>query len=87
MKPTFAALGLELTQFAIENTSLPEELPKPTDQSIGVGAALTQSMPHRYSNFSDNGGFPTAQEPRFCPHCGEPVSQSAGFCSLCGKRQ
>jgi predicted amidophosphoribosyltransferase len=44
-------------------------------------------MPHRYSNFSDNGGFPTAQEPRFCPHCGEPVSQSAGFCSLCGKRQ
>jgi membrane protease subunit (stomatin/prohibitin family) len=36
MKPAFAALGLELDQFAIENVSLPEELQKIFDQRIGM---------------------------------------------------
>src|SRR6185312_556938 len=34
MKPTFAALGLELEQFIVQNISLPEELQKPLDQRI-----------------------------------------------------
>ena len=36
IKPTFAALGLELTQFVVENISLPEELQKSLDQRIGM---------------------------------------------------
>jgi membrane protease subunit (stomatin/prohibitin family) len=36
IKPTFAALGLELTQFVVENVSLPEELQKTLDQRIGM---------------------------------------------------
>ncbi len=36
IKPTFTALGLELTQFTIQNISLPEELQKSLDQRIGM---------------------------------------------------
>jgi membrane protease subunit (stomatin/prohibitin family) len=36
MKPVFAGLGLELTQFVVENISLPEELSKVLDQRIGM---------------------------------------------------
>jgi membrane protease subunit (stomatin/prohibitin family) len=36
MKPTFAALGLALDQFIVENISLPEELQKVFDQRIGM---------------------------------------------------
>ena len=36
MKPAFAALGLGLDQFAVENISLPEELQKVFDQRIGM---------------------------------------------------
>ncbi len=36
MKPAFAALGLELDQFVVENVSLPEELQKVFDQRIGM---------------------------------------------------
>jgi membrane protease subunit (stomatin/prohibitin family) len=36
MKPTFAALGLGLDQFVLENISLPEELAKVLDQRIGM---------------------------------------------------
>jgi membrane protease subunit (stomatin/prohibitin family) len=36
IKPTFAALGLELTQFVVENISLPDELQKALDQRIGM---------------------------------------------------
>ena len=36
IQPSFAALGLELTQFAIENISLPDELQKLFDQRIGM---------------------------------------------------
>jgi membrane protease subunit (stomatin/prohibitin family) len=39
MKPTFAALGLELQQFAVESLSLPEELQKVMNQRIGVNMA------------------------------------------------
>jgi len=37
MKPAFAALGLDLNQFLVENVSLPDELGKPLDQRIGMG--------------------------------------------------
>lgn len=37
--PAFAALGLELTQFTVENISLPDELTKVMDQRIGVQMA------------------------------------------------
>jgi membrane protease subunit (stomatin/prohibitin family) len=36
MKPAFAALGLELNQFVVENVSLPEELQKVFDQRVGM---------------------------------------------------
>jgi membrane protease subunit (stomatin/prohibitin family) len=36
IKPVFASLGLQLTQFAVENVSLPEELAKVLDQRIGM---------------------------------------------------
>jgi len=36
MKPAFAALGLALDQFVVENVSLPEELQKVFDQRIGM---------------------------------------------------
>jgi membrane protease subunit (stomatin/prohibitin family) len=36
IKPTFAALGIELTQFVVENVSLPDELQKSLDQRIGM---------------------------------------------------
>jgi membrane protease subunit (stomatin/prohibitin family) len=36
IKPTFAGLGLELTQFVVENISLPDELQKSLDQRIGM---------------------------------------------------
>jgi membrane protease subunit (stomatin/prohibitin family) len=37
--PAFAALGLELTQFTVENISMPDELTKVMDQRIGVQMA------------------------------------------------
>ncbi len=39
MKPTFAALGLELTQFVVESISMPEDLQEIIDQRIGVSMA------------------------------------------------
>ena len=36
MKPAFAALGLALEQFVVENVSLPDELQKVLDQRIGM---------------------------------------------------
>jgi membrane protease subunit (stomatin/prohibitin family) len=36
MKPAFAALGLALDQFVVENVSLPEELQKVFDQRVGM---------------------------------------------------
>jgi membrane protease subunit (stomatin/prohibitin family) len=38
-QPSFAALGLELSQFTVENLSLPDELTKVMDQRIGVQMA------------------------------------------------
>jgi membrane protease subunit (stomatin/prohibitin family) len=39
MKPTFVALGLELTQFVVESISMPDDLQEIIDQRIGVGMA------------------------------------------------
>jgi membrane protease subunit (stomatin/prohibitin family) len=36
LKPTFAGLGLELSQFVVENVSLPDELQKDIDSRIGI---------------------------------------------------
>lgn len=36
LQPIFAALGLELNQFVVENVSLPEELQKVFDQRVGM---------------------------------------------------
>ena len=36
VKPAFATLGLELTQFVVESVSLPDELQKSLDQRIGM---------------------------------------------------
>jgi membrane protease subunit (stomatin/prohibitin family) len=37
MKPAFTAFGLELSQFNVQNISLPDELQKVLDQRIGMG--------------------------------------------------
>lgn len=60
MKPSFAALGLELATFVVENISLPEELQKVMDARIGVSMAgdlgkftqfeAAQSMPIAAAN-------------------------------------
>ena len=39
VKPSFAALGLELNQFVVESISLPDDLQKVIDQRIGVNMA------------------------------------------------
>ena len=39
MKPTFAALGLELAQFVVQSISMPDDLQEIIDQRIGVGMA------------------------------------------------
>jgi len=39
VRPSFAAIGLELQQFVVESLSLPEELQKVMDQRIGVNMA------------------------------------------------
>jgi membrane protease subunit (stomatin/prohibitin family) len=49
IKPVFAALGLQLTQFVVENVSLPEELAKVLDQRIGMSMVGDVS---RYTQFA-----------------------------------
>jgi len=39
LKPSFAALGLELNQFVVASISLPEDLQKVMDQRIGMSMA------------------------------------------------
>jgi membrane protease subunit (stomatin/prohibitin family) len=48
MKPAFAALGLELTQFVVESISMPDDLQEIIDQRIGVGMAGDMG---RYTQF------------------------------------
>jgi membrane protease subunit (stomatin/prohibitin family) len=57
MKPTFAALGLELNQFVVENISLPDELEKVIDQRIGVTMAGDLG---RYTQFEAAQALPIA---------------------------
>lgn len=48
MKPNFAALGLDLTQFVVESISMPDDLQEIIDQRIGVGMAGDMG---RYTQF------------------------------------
>jgi membrane protease subunit (stomatin/prohibitin family) len=57
MKPNFAALGLELAQFVVENISLPEELQKVMDQRIGVSMAGDLN---KYTQFQAAQALPVA---------------------------
>lgn len=67
MKPNFAAFGIELTSFVVENISLPEELQKVMDARIGVGMAgdlgrftqfeAAQSMPIAAANSGGAAGM------------------------------
>ncbi|HWG17955.1 MAG TPA: SPFH domain-containing protein [Acidobacteriaceae bacterium] len=67
MKPAFAALGLELAQFVVENISLPDELQKALDQRIGMNIvgdidkytqyAAAQSMTIAAANPSGGAGL------------------------------
>jgi membrane protease subunit (stomatin/prohibitin family) len=67
MKPNFAALGLELASFVVENISLPEELQKIMDARIGVSMAgdlgrftqfeAAQSMPLAAANSGGAAGM------------------------------
>lgn len=57
MKPAFAAFGLELNQFAVENISLPDELQKMLDQRIGMGMVGDLG---RYTQFAAAESMPIA---------------------------
>jgi membrane protease subunit (stomatin/prohibitin family) len=57
MKPTFAALGLELNSFVVQNISLPDELQKVMDQRIGMGMAGDLG---RYTQFETAQSLPIA---------------------------
>jgi membrane protease subunit (stomatin/prohibitin family) len=57
MKPAFSAFGLELSQFVVENISLPDELQKVMDQRIGVNMAGDLS---RYTQFETAQSLPIA---------------------------
>lgn len=56
-RPAFAALGLELEDFQIQNVSLPEELQKRLDERIGMGIVGDLS---RYTQFQVAQSIPTA---------------------------
>ena len=67
MKPPFAALGLELNQFTVENISLPDELQKVLNQRIGMNIvgdlgrytqyAAAESMPIAAANSGGAAGM------------------------------
>ena len=56
-QPAFAALGLSLENFQIQNVSLPEELQKRLDERIGMG--IVGDLP-RYTQFQVGQSIPTA---------------------------
>jgi membrane protease subunit (stomatin/prohibitin family) len=56
-RPAFAALGLVLEEFQIQNVSLPEELQKRLDERIGMGIVGELS---RYTQFQVAQSIPTA---------------------------
>ncbi len=57
LKPVFAALGLMLDTFVVENLSLPEELQKPLDARIGMNMVGDLS---RYTQFQVANSMPIA---------------------------
>ncbi|HEY1807120.1 MAG TPA: SPFH domain-containing protein [Acidobacteriaceae bacterium] len=57
VRPAFAALGLDLTQFVVENLSLPDELQKVMDQRIGISMA---GDPTRLTQFQTAESIPVA---------------------------
>jgi membrane protease subunit (stomatin/prohibitin family) len=57
MNPVFAGFGLELTQFVVENLSLPDELQKVLDQRIG--ASMVGDL-GRYTQFQVAQALPVA---------------------------
>lgn len=57
MKPNFAALGLELASFVVENISLPEELEKAMDARIGMN--MTGDL-GKYTQFEAAQSIPIA---------------------------
>lgn len=57
MKPNFAALGLELASFVVENISLPEELEKVMDARIGMSMV---GDPGKYAQFEAAQSIPIA---------------------------
>ena len=57
LKSVFAGLGLDLTQFVVENVSLPDELQQVLDQRIGVNMAGDLG---RYTQFQAAQSLPVA---------------------------
>ena len=57
MKPSFAALGLELNQFVVENISLPDDLQQSLDQRIGMNMVGDLG---RYTQFAAAESLPVA---------------------------
>ena len=57
LQPTFAALGLQLNSFVVENLSLPEELQKVLDQRIGMNMIGDMG---RYTQFQVAQSIPAA---------------------------
>lgn len=57
VRPAFAALGLDLTQFVVESLSLPDELQKIMDQRIGINIA---GDPSRLTQYQTAESIPVA---------------------------
>jgi membrane protease subunit (stomatin/prohibitin family) len=103
LKPVFAELGLELTQFSVENVSLPEELAKVLDKRIGARAVREKSLRSDVAVDQAHAGsqrpaavgtmtpsqaaVATISETKFCIDCGHTIPARAKFCLDCGKQQ
>lgn len=76
VRPAFAALGLTLNTFVIENLSLPDELQKVLDQRIGVNMAGDLG---RYTQFEAAQSLPLAASNQGGGAAGAGVGLGAGL--------
>lgn len=100
LKPVFAELGLELTQFVVESVSLPEELALSLNQRVGRRMAANAQRPSDgVTERATAGGLQASWQPaavgtqrdsaegKSCVDCGLTIPVRAKYCLECGKRQ
>ena len=101
IKPTFAALGLDLDQFVVENISLPDQLQTILNQRIGMNMVgdlgryaqftAAESMPIAAANTGGGAaigvglGAGAAIGQTMMNSFTSAASQASRFCTQCGK--